>query len=187
MRRKTYAALPNELNASRSSRRVAQIRIPHQRTRRGDHAVGPGRIPGRRDRRSSTAADGKRSSISEASRRSCKWITCGQDASPRANEFFIHLVAYNLIRRLMAVSAQEKGTQPWQLSFKGTLQMVNASCPFAPQVSPEQWCTALAAAIATHTVGDRPDRYEPRVKKRRCKEYDLMNKPRAEYKRQMAK
>ena len=111
-----------------------------------------------------------------------------QDASPRANEFFIHLVAYNLIRRLMAVSAQEKGTQPWQLSFKGTFQTVNAFLPIlCSQVSPEQWCTALAAAIATHTVGDRPDRYEPRVKKRRAKEYDLMNKPRAEYKRQMAK
>jgi hypothetical protein len=37
-----------------------------------------------------------------------------------------------------------------------------------------------------HIVGDRPDRYEPRVKKRRAKEYDLMNKPRAEYKQQMA-
>jgi putative transposase len=104
------------------------------------------------------------------------------------NEFFVHLVAYNLIRRLMALSAQEKGTQPWQVSFKGALQTVNAFLPIlCSNVTPEDWCTALAAAIATHTVGDRPDRYEPRVKKRRAKEYDLMNKPRHEYKRQMAK
>jgi putative transposase len=104
------------------------------------------------------------------------------------NEFFMHLVAYNLIRRLMAVSAQEKETQPWQVSFKGALQTVNAFLPIlGSNVSPEEWCTALASAIATHAVGDRPDRYEPRVKKRRAKEYDLMNKPRDEYKRQMAK
>ena len=37
----------------------------------------------------------------------------------------------------------------------------------------------LLDAIATHRVADRPDRYEPRVKKRRPKPYDLMNRPRA--------
>jgi putative transposase len=104
------------------------------------------------------------------------------------NEFFMHLVAYNLIRRLMALSAQERGTQPWQVSFKGALQTVNVFLPIlCSSISPEEWCTALVASVATHVVGDRPDRYEPRVKKRRAKEYDLMNKPRAEYKRQMAK
>ena len=104
------------------------------------------------------------------------------------NEFYMHLVAYNLIRRLMAVSAQERGTQPWQVSFKGALQTVNVFLPIlCSNISPEEWCAALVASVATHVVGDRPDRYEPRVKKRRAKEYDLMNKPRNEYKRQMAK
>ena len=104
------------------------------------------------------------------------------------NEFYMHLVAYNLIRRLMAVSAQERGTQPWQVSFKGALQTVNVFLPIlCSSISPEEWCAALVASVATHVVGDRPDRYEPRVKKRRPKEYDLMNKPRAEYQRQMAK
>jgi putative transposase len=104
------------------------------------------------------------------------------------NEFFMHLVAYNLVRRLMADSAQKAGLEPWQLSFKGALQTLAAFLPMLySNVSLDNWCTAFLAAIATHTVGDRPDRYEPRVKKRRAKEYDLMNKPRAEYKRQMAK
>jgi hypothetical protein len=104
------------------------------------------------------------------------------------NEFFMHLVAYNLVRRLMVVSAQKAGTEPWQLSFKGALQTLNAFLPMLySNASLENWCTAFTAAIAAHTVGNRPDRYEPRVKKRRAKEYDLMNKPRAEYKRQMAK
>jgi hypothetical protein len=104
------------------------------------------------------------------------------------NEFFMHLVAYNLIRRVMALAARDAGTCPWQLSFKGALQTVNAFLPMlCSDASLDAWCSAFAAAVATHIVGDRPDRFEPRVKKRRPKEYDLMNKPRAVYKRQMAK
>ena len=45
----------------------------------------------------------------------------------------------------------------------------------------------LLAAIATHRVGDRPDRYEPRVKKRRRNHYDWLTQPRAEIKRKMAR
>ena len=44
----------------------------------------------------------------------------------------------------------------------------------------------LLDAIATHRVGDRPDRYEPRLKKRRRNNYDWLTKPRAEMKRKMA-
>ncbi len=42
-------------------------------------------------------------------------------------------------------------------------------------------------AIATHRVGDRPNRYEPRVKKRRRNHYGWLTKPRAEMKRKVAK
>jgi hypothetical protein len=108
------------------------------------------------------------------------------------NEFFVHLVAYNLIRRVMTLAARDIGARPWQLSFKGALQTLNACLPMLCSMlcsdgSLDAWCTAFVAALATHIVGDRPDRYEPRVKQRRAKEYDLMNKPRADYKRQMAK
>jgi hypothetical protein len=41
--------------------------------------------------------------------------------------------------------------------------------------------------MATHRVADRPDRYEPRVKKRRRNHYGWLTKPRAERKRKMAK
>ena len=45
----------------------------------------------------------------------------------------------------------------------------------------------LLDAIATHRVADRPDRFEPRVKKRRRNHYGSLTKPRAELKRKMAK
>ena len=45
----------------------------------------------------------------------------------------------------------------------------------------------LLHAIATHRVGDRPDRFEPRQKKHRRNHYGWLTKPRAEIKRKMAK
>jgi len=34
------------------------------------------------------------------------------------NEFFMHLVAYNLIRKVMAIAASAAGVEPWAVSFK---------------------------------------------------------------------
>lgn len=45
----------------------------------------------------------------------------------------------------------------------------------------------LLDAIATHRVSDRPDRFEPRVKKQRRNHYGWLTRPRAQVKRQMAK
>ena len=41
-------------------------------------------------------------------------------------------------------------------------------------------------AIASHRVGDRPDRVEPRVRKRRPKNYPLMHKPRPKLRKRLA-
>jgi hypothetical protein len=103
------------------------------------------------------------------------------------NEFFMHLVGYNLIRRVMAVAAARSGREPWTVSFKGTLQTINNLLPLlATRVSTEDWCQSLVDAIATHVVGNRPDRIEPRVKKRRPKQYKFMRKPRDDYRKRMA-
>jgi hypothetical protein len=48
-------------------------------------------------------------------------------------------------------------------------------------------CHDLLDVVATHRVGDRPDRYEPRVKKRRRNHDGWLTKPRAERKRKRAK
>jgi hypothetical protein len=99
------------------------------------------------------------------------------------NEFYLHLVAYNLIRQTMAAAAARAGVEPWAVSFKGTLQTLERLLPLlATKISTDAWCDALLDAIATHVVGQRPDRYEPRVKKRRPKPYKKMTKPRHEYK-----
>jgi membrane-bound lytic murein transglycosylase len=45
----------------------------------------------------------------------------------------------------------------------------------------------LLDTIAAHHVADRPDRFEPRQRKRRQKKYDRMMKPRHEIKRDILK
>jgi hypothetical protein len=103
------------------------------------------------------------------------------------NEFYMHLLGYNLIRRVMAVAAARANREPWTVSFKGTLQTLNNFLPLLnTSVSTSNWCESLLDAIATHVVGDRPDRFEPRVRKRRPKEYEPMREPRGNYKRRMA-
>lgn len=102
------------------------------------------------------------------------------------NEFYMHLLAYNLLRRVMALAAIEAGVPPWQISFKGTLQTLNNFLPLLASCMPvEAGCAALINGVAAHRVGNRPDRYEPRRIKRRPKSHKLMQMPRQEYKRRM--
>jgi hypothetical protein len=100
------------------------------------------------------------------------------------NEFFMHLLAYNLVRRAMAVAAEHVKIPPWQISFKGTLQTLNNFLPWLASSMPfDVGCETLLNSIASHIVGNRPDRYEPRRIKRRPKPHDLLQRPRHEYKR----
>jgi hypothetical protein len=103
------------------------------------------------------------------------------------NEFRMHLVAYNLIREVMALAAFAAGVEPWTLSFKGALQALERLLPLlASRLDLETWCDALLEAVATHPVGNRPDRFEPRLRKRRPKPYKHLREPRENYKRQVA-
>lgn len=103
------------------------------------------------------------------------------------NEFYMHLISYNLIRRVIAITALASGVESWTVSFKGALQTLNNLLPvLSTRVSPEYWTAALISAIATHVVGNRPNRYEPRVRKRRPKKFKLLREPRKNYKRRMA-
>lgn len=99
------------------------------------------------------------------------------------NEFYTHLLGYNLIRGVMAAAAYEAGRSPWEISFKGTLQTLDQFLPILiSRVSSEAWCDVLLAAVATHIVGHRPDRVEPRLRKRRPKPYKNLREPRRNYK-----
>jgi len=99
------------------------------------------------------------------------------------NEFYAHLLGYNLLRRVMATAAFEADKSPWAISFKGTLQTLKEFLPILlTSVPSDMWCEALLTAVATHVVGNRPDRFEPRLVKRRPKPYKHLREPRRNYK-----
>lgn len=98
-------------------------------------------------------------------------------------EIWAHLLAYNLIRKVMAQAAQEHGVTPRQLSFAGAQQTVNEFRPLLMAAAPADLPALgrdILKAIASHRVGDRPDRWEPRKVKRRPKGYPRMLRPRAQ-------
>ncbi len=102
------------------------------------------------------------------------------------NEFYMHLLAYNLIRRVMVLAAIDKHVPAWQISFKGTLQTLNNFLPLLASCMPlDAGCAALINSVASHAVGNRPDRYEPRRVKRRPKPHKLMQMSRKQYKTRM--
>jgi len=108
-------------------------------------------------------------------------------------EVWAHVLAYNLIRTVMAQAAARHGVAPRTISFTGAMQTLGAFQPLLEFGAAREAASRLGLyhdlldAIAAHRVGDRPDRYEPRLKKRRRNNYDWLTKPRAELKRKMAK
>jgi hypothetical protein len=97
-------------------------------------------------------------------------------------EIWAHLLAYNLLRTVMAVAAVQSGTEPRQVSFKGTKQAVTAFAPKIEAARPEdraRLIDAMLAAVAYHRVGGRPGRWEPRARKRRPKPGMRLMQPRS--------
>jgi hypothetical protein len=105
-------------------------------------------------------------------------------------EVFAHLLVYNLIRGVMAEAADRHGVKPRQLSFQGARQVLEGFRPELAKAAPGQ-AIALRGealkAIAGERVGDRPDRYEPRARKRREKMYPRLQVPRREARRRLAR
>ena len=108
-------------------------------------------------------------------------LRCKTPAMVR-KEIWMHLLAYNLVRTVMAEAAERAGIEPREVSFAGSMQTINAWSPFLMMASAHEahiLMDVLLKAIARHRVGDRPDRYEPRAVKRRAKPIALLTKPRA--------
>jgi hypothetical protein len=107
-------------------------------------------------------------------------LRCKTPARVR-KEIWMHMLAYNLVRKLMAEAAAANNLCPRDISFKGTLQTLNSFAACGWSCSAKTWRQlygAILRAVATHRVRDRPDRVEPRAIKRRPKEQTLLTEPR---------
>jgi HAMP domain-containing protein len=95
-------------------------------------------------------------------------------------EVAAHLLAYNLIRGIMAEAARGEGIKPRSVSFKGaqhTVREFEAVHLYDPERIGRD-LPRLVSLIGRKRVGDRPDRYEPRAVKRRPKPHPLLRMPR---------
>ena len=98
-------------------------------------------------------------------------------------ELWSHLLAYNLVRRVMAAAAWESGKSPRHLSMAAALQTLEA---FRGELQRAEAGSTEAAvlvrmvltAIGCHEVGNRPGRVEPRRVKRRQQKHPLLRQPR---------
>lgn len=106
-------------------------------------------------------------------------LRCKSPAMVR-KEIWMHLLAYNLIRKLIAQAAATVGLSPRDLSFKGTLQtlVIFAAAGWSCPERRNELYAAVLRAVATHRVNDRPDRVEPRAVKRRPKKQVYLTEPR---------
>jgi hypothetical protein len=96
-------------------------------------------------------------------------------------EVWAHLLAYNLLRTVMAVAAAESATEPRKISFKGSKQTLTAFAPKLEAARPEdrgRLIDALLRTVAYHRVGNRPGRWEPRARKRRPRPGTRLMQPR---------
>jgi hypothetical protein len=98
-------------------------------------------------------------------------------------QLWVYLLAYNVIRLLMAQAACNAGADPRDLSFKHTVQLcTHWGCR---GLSTTKDCSLLFTLIAQCRVGNRPGRIEPRMRKRRPKPYPWLKVPRDIARRQI--
>ena len=95
-------------------------------------------------------------------------------------ELWVYLLAYNLMRLLMAQAALLADQIPRQLSFKHTVQVWLSWYHRGGATTDGVSLGAVFALIAEPRVGLRPGRIEPRALKRRANAYPLLTKPRKE-------
>ena len=95
------------------------------------------------------------------------------------SEIWSCLLAYNLIRMKMLQSCAVNGRMPRTLSFTTTMQLLAGTWVLAAVVLTDEMVQLGLEMSSSETVGDRPDRIEPRANKRRPKILALLNKPRS--------
>lgn len=86
-------------------------------------------------------------------------------------EIVVFALVYNLVRARMLTAARTQGVSPARISFLDALRALRWAAGAAPP-------TPATATLLVNPL--RPNRYEPRVRKRRPLEYSLMTQPRTE-------
>ena len=93
----------------------------------------------------------------------------------------MYAIAYNLIRITINKAAKLKSKASHRISFKGAIDSIKCYCAQLAATPPgkrSKVIQKLLEVVAEEVLPDRPNRIEPRVRKRRPKNFPLMTKPR---------
>lgn len=109
-------------------------------------------------------------------------ILRGKSADIVRKEIWAHLAAYNLIRTIMWEAGIRYGVSPLRISLRGTMQHLANFSPLITHASKScrlEIYQVMLRIIASEVLPYRPDRIEPRMRKRRpiCG-YPWLQKPR---------
>ena len=99
------------------------------------------------------------------------------------------MLAYNSIRITALGSAWICGTRPREVSFVSCCQYVLAAWDVIDTktgMAHRSYCVSRLEQIGKCLVGQRPGRFEPRVRKKRGSNYNLMMQPREVLKARLA-
>jgi hypothetical protein len=115
-------------------------------------------------------------------------ITLGMDElkcmTPEAvrRELVMYLICHNLLRGMIQEAAHQHDVPVDRISFQGAAEQLShwlwMFLGNQPQAERRRKLDEFYLALVTAPLPDRPDRVEPRVRKRRPKNYRLMTKPR---------
>jgi hypothetical protein len=117
-------------------------------------------------------------------------VTMGMDILSCKNpemvekELWMRIIAYNLVRALMLEAARAHGVLCEHISFKGTISTLQQWTPVLVQSNLDDHrrrdlYEMMLYYLAKDLVPHRPNRREPRVRKRRPKQYQSLTKPRS--------
>jgi putative transposase len=98
-------------------------------------------------------------------------------------EIWIHFLGYNLVRKAGCQAAQLQEVSPRDVSFTATKQTINAARSQLTMASPAERIRQgmlLLYEVGKECVGNRPNRWEPRLVKKRPKAYKHLREPRAQ-------
>jgi hypothetical protein len=101
-------------------------------------------------------------------------------------EVWAHFLAYNLLRAIMWEAGERYNVDPLRLSLRAVVQEALAHRYYVGVFEPHTVLDMIVSVVQSSKIPHRPDRYEPRVRKRRPKEYTLMNQPREVLRSKMA-
>ena len=115
-------------------------------------------------------------------------ILKGQGPDMVQKEIWTHLIAYNLIRIKMLQIGRSHKKPPINFSFRATQQVLSLLRQVASLgINIKEIEPKLLELLSIHTIGKRPDRFEPRAIKRRKKNFALLKGPRDAARRKLHK